>query len=264
MSGSSTAVPDYSAAVEVESAERNKPQGSSEALIAGSTLLAGICIAHIVVLQPYSWPSLVTSVFVWTAVALLVWHSLGCHQHAVFGQANAVTLLRAVSAALLAGFIPIAADITSIGMLWAIAIIATITLCMDGLDGYLARKQGLSSAFGARFDMEVDALLALIITLFLWQSEKLGPWVLGLGLMRYAFLAAAIWLTPLQGELHPSLRRKSICVVQVGALCLMLCPLLSTPQVTVVGLIALLGLSYSFAVDIVWLFRRYGKSVELP
>jgi len=173
-----------------------------------------------------------------------------------------LTLIRAVFATILAGFVPIAADITSLGILWAIAIAATVTLCMDGLDGYLARKKGLSSEFGARFDMETDALLALIITLFLWQSDKLGVWVLGLGLMRYAFLTTAIWLAPLRRDLYPSLRRKTICVVQVGALCLMLLPLLSSFQAAVVGLLALISLTYSFAVDIAWLLRQHGKVVS--
>ena len=81
--------------------------------------------------------------------------------------------------------------------------------------------------------------------------------------MRYAYLTAAIWLAPLRAELYPSLRRKTICVVQVGALCLMLFPLLSSSQATAVGLMALLSLTYSFTVDVLWLFRQHGKKVNL-
>ena len=33
-----------------------------------------------------------------------------------------------------------------------------VALSLDGVDGWLARREGLVSAFGARFDMEVDAL----------------------------------------------------------------------------------------------------------
>lgn len=236
------------------------PRGSIKAIIASGILLWGICITLYATLQPYSWASFLTSILTWSVITCLILRSLRDHPHAVFGQANAVTLMRAISAAVLAGFVPVAADITSLNAMWAIAIAATITLCMDGLDGYLARKHGLSSDFGARFDMETDALLALIITLFLWQSGKVGVWVLSLGLMRYAFLTAAIWLKPLQAELYPSLRRKTLCVVQVGALCLMLCPWLSPFQATVVGLLALSGLAYSFVVDIAWLYKEHGQA----
>ena len=38
-----------------------------------------------------------------------------------------------------------------------------LLLALDGLDGWAARRQGLVSAFGARFDMEVDALLILAL-----------------------------------------------------------------------------------------------------
>lgn len=259
MSGSSATVRRQAAVVD-QFADHPKPHGSAQAITAGSVFLSTSCAALYFLLEPYSLLSLVTTVLTWTLIAYLVWRSLEHHQHSVFGQANAVTLIRAVSTTILAGFVPIAADITSPGILWAIAIAATITLCMDGLDGYLARKKGLSSEFGARFDMETDALLALIITLFLWQSDKLGVWVIGLGLMRYAFLTAAIWLVPLQAELYPSLRRKAICVVQVGALCLMLFPPLSSLQAAMVGLLALISLTYSFGVDIAWLFRQHGTS----
>jgi phosphatidylglycerophosphate synthase len=38
-------------------------------------------------------------------------------------------------------------------------------LALDGLDGWLARRFGLASAYGARFDMEVDGFLILVLAL---------------------------------------------------------------------------------------------------
>ena len=74
--------------------------------------------------------------------------------------------------------------------------------------------------------------------------------------MRYAFLAAAFWVPALNNRLYPSMRRKVVCVIQVGALCLMLCPWLAPWQVSVVGLIAMACLIYSFATDVLWLVNN--------
>ena len=48
----------------------------------------------------------------------------------------------------------------------------------------------MTSAFGARFDMEVDALLIQVLAVLAWQWDKAGPWVLMSGLLRYVFVAA--------------------------------------------------------------------------
>jgi len=220
-------------------------------------------VATLVLLFIFGAPLLAVSLpgvlALWMVIVFGVWHSRTHHPHKHFGSANVVTTFRAATTVIIAAFIPSAEQLSpGIGM-WAIAIAATVTLSMDGLDGYLARKTGLSSDFGARFDMETDALLGLVITLLLWQSTKVGVWVLGLGLMRYAFMLAAIGLPALRAELYPSMRRKVVCVVQVGSLCLMLCPWLSSTHATLLGLLALAGLTYSFATDIHWLFSMDRK-----
>ncbi len=241
------------------------PRGALYSLAGASLGLLSAVVVIYLLHSPFGLSGIFCSLIVWSAIAATVWRSLANHPHKDYGQANLVTTGRAASTALLAGFIPAAAQTSSLVWLWAIAITATLTLCMDGLDGYLARKSGLSSDFGARFDMETDALLALVITLFLWQSHKVGIWVLGLGLMRYGFLAAAHWYTALQAPLYPSFRRKTVCVIQVGALCLMLCPWVSSTQAILVGVTALLTLTYSFTVDVWWLLRQdTGTSAKPP
>ncbi len=250
------------AAISIAPLPSQAPRGALNCLAIASAVLIAALTTLYLQHPSFSLAGVVGSSIVWLVIAAIIWRSLAHHPHSQFGQANMVTTARAVSTALLAGFIPVAEQISSPIWLWVIAITATITLCMDGLDGYLARKTGLSSAFGARFDMETDALLALVITLFLWQSQKLGIWVLGLGVMRYAFLATAHWCAPLRAPLYPSSRRKTVCVIQVGALCLMLCPWLSADQAVVVGTLALLSLSFSFAVDVWWLLRQ--SSVNEP
>ena len=43
---------------------------------------------------------------------------------------------------------------------------------LDGVDGWLARRSGIASAFGARFDMEIDALLILVLAVLAWRSAR--------------------------------------------------------------------------------------------
>lgn len=72
-------------------------------------------------------------------------------------------------------------------------------LALDGVDGWLARTRGESSAFGATLDMETDALGVMVLSLLLWRELDVGPWVLAAGLWRYVY-AAAISLVPSLGE----------------------------------------------------------------
>src|SRR5439155_607224 len=72
---------------------------------------------------------------------------------------------------------------------------STIATVLDGADGWLARRTRMESAFGARFDTEVDALLIQVLAVLAWRWGKAGPWVLVSGLLRYLFLLSG-WLWP--------------------------------------------------------------------
>ena len=102
--------------------------------------------------------------------------------------------------------------------------IASVAAALDGVDGWIARRTRTATAFGARFDMETDALLILVLSALVWKSGKTGPWVLASGLMRYAFVAAATIWPWMQEPLEPSRRRQEVCVVQVVALLVALLP----------------------------------------
>ena len=66
--------------------------------------------------------------------------------------------------------------------------LAVVALVLDGVDGWVARRTGTVSALGARFDMEVDAFLILVLSVYV--AGSVGPWVLAIGAARYAFWAA--------------------------------------------------------------------------
>ncbi|MEM6372909.1 MAG: CDP-alcohol phosphatidyltransferase family protein [Pseudomonadota bacterium] len=173
------------------------------------------------------------------------------YPHAVLGLCNTVTLFRAAAVAFLVGavlFPPVSA--------WVVFCVALLAFALDGVDGWLARRANLVSVFGARFDMETDAGLGAVISVWLLTSGSAGPEILILGFMRYAFVAASLVWPALQSQLPEVFRRKAICVVQIATLILLVFPL--TPQVVAapVGIAAAILLSWSFFVDIVWLARR--------
>ncbi len=95
---------------------------------------------------------------------------------------------------------------------------------LDGVDGWLARRHGIASRFGARFDMEIDALLILALSVLAWRHDKAGAWVIASGMLRYAFVAAGTVAPWLRGALPPSRRRQTICVIQIAALTLVMLP----------------------------------------
>ena len=105
-----------------------------------------------------------------------------------FGAANAVTLARAVLVLLLLACLGVAAT-GALG--WMLVALSVVAAALDGFDGALARGRGEASEFGARFDMETDALLILVLAALVWQHGKAGVWILLAGLLRYLFVAAS-------------------------------------------------------------------------
>jgi phosphatidylglycerophosphate synthase len=174
------------------------------------------------------------------------------HPFARFGPANYVTVVRALLVACVAAFVgerPTAAVAAT-----AVAAASVVTV-LDGVDGWLARTTRMASAFGARFDMEVDALLIMALSVLTWRHGKAGIWVLASGLLRYAFVAAGRVWPWLREPLFPSFRRKAICVVQIAGLLIALAPVVERPWSAIAAAIALVALAYSFLVDTLWLSR---------
>lgn len=171
-----------------------------------------------------------------------------------FGSANAITLGRAAMIAMLGGF---AADppVADAMVWWVAAGIALTAWLLDGLDGFVARRRGLCTAFGARFDMEVDAAFALVLTAMLWRADRAGLWILALGLLRYAFVLAGLLYAPMRRPLPPRQRRRLICALQGAALCLAIVPALPPAVAAVLCAAALTATAVSFALDTMFLMR---------
>jgi len=174
------------------------------------------------------------------------------------GPGNRLTLLRATLVLPLATLAVLPGVFTQQGYWWIVGL-STVALLMDSLDGPLARRTGSESAFGARFDMELDAFLLLVLSALLWQNEKVGSWVLLIGGLRYFFVLGGLLWPPLRAALPPSRRRKVICAVQGIVLVTCLAPVIRPAPASAIAASALLLLVYSFVVDGWWLARRSGS-----
>lgn len=135
--------------------------------------------------------------------------------------------------------------------------LAVVALVLDGVDGAVARRTGTQTDLGARFDMEVDAFLILVLSVAV--ARTLGWWVLAIGAMRYAYVAAG-WLLPwLRGGVPPRYWRKVVAATEGIVLTAALSGLFPTWLSATAVAIALALLVESFGRDVVWLWLNVRK-----
>ena len=104
--------------------------------------------------------------------------------------------------------------------------------------------------------METDAFLILTLSVLVWLGGQAGAWVVASGLMRYVFVGAGWQWSWLRAPLPPSVRRQTVCVVQVVALIVALAPIVRPPLSTAISALGLAILTWSFWVDVGWLSRH--------
>jgi phosphatidylglycerophosphate synthase len=155
----------------------------------------------------------------------------------ILGPANAVTLVRGVLACAVA--VLAAQSLTAPAPVPAMVALATIALLLDAVDGRVARHTRTTSAFGARFDLEVDAFLILVLSVYV--ATTTGWWVLAIGAARYLFVAARLVYPQLRGSAPPRYWCKVVAVLQGVVLTVALADVLPGP-VTVATLLAALAL----------------------
>ena len=169
------------------------------------------------------------------------------------GPADRVTLVRATLACGCAALAADAVDRLPSGS--ALTVLAAVALVLDAVDGRVARRTGTASDLGAKFDMEVDAFLLLVLSVAV--APVAGAWVLASGGARYAFLGAgrlAPWIRT--AALPPRYWRKVVAATQGIVLVLATTRLLPPALVTVALVAALALLAESFGRDVWWLWRR--------
>jgi phosphatidylglycerophosphate synthase len=235
---------------------RNEVLGVQLAILVVLAALALAAQRALSLSELYAWKAVAAFVLGSALVlSLAIRHVLaGC-----FGAANRVTLARGGLVALLFGLV---GDVPAP---WVVVVIAGLALALDGLDGWLARRLRMESDFGARFDMETDALLLVALTVLTWEYGKAGPWILLAGCLRYGFVAAARVLPRLAGPLPASQRRKTSYVIQVIAVIVSLVPWVMSPLSAVIALLGLVLLTLSFSMDVIYLSRdRRAPTAQSP
>jgi phosphatidylglycerophosphate synthase len=217
---------------------------------AGQVALLAI-LARTVGLTPAGWAA---GLAVGGAVAAALAGAMSRSGRDVLGAANRITLARAVViggiAALVAdGFV---GDATGT----AVVALAVPALFLDAFDGWVARRTGTVSPFGARFDMETDALLILVLSIE--GARLLGPWVLAIGAARYLFGAAALLAEWLREATPPRVWGKVIAAIQGIALTVVVAQVLPYAVAIAAVAVALALLAGSFGHQIFWL-RQHGR-----
>ncbi len=170
------------------------------------------------------------------------------------GPAGTVTALRAVLVGGVAALV--LQDLAVPGAVGPapLVVLTVVALALDGIDGLVARRTRTATELGARFDSELDA--ALLAVLSVHVATDLGGWVLAVGAMRYAFVAAG-WALPWLRDPLPARRSaKVVAALQGVALTVASADVLPRAASAAVVAVALAALAWSFGVSVVWLARR--------
>ncbi len=103
-------------------------------------------------------------------LAVCVRLGLGRSGTTTLGPADLVTLVRATLACGVAALV--ADSFVTQPAVAAIVVLSVLALVLDVVDGWVARRTRTSTAFGARFDGEVDAFLILVLSVYVSHSGR--------------------------------------------------------------------------------------------
>jgi len=148
----------------------------------------------------------------------------------LWGPANVLTMIRGALVALLAGFlfVPMPAGPAA----WLPALLFTLSVTLDFVDGWLARRTASQTRLGALLDVEFDALAILLALGLAVHYGHLPLPFLAVGLARYLFVAG-IAVRRRRGlavmELPPSYLRRRLAGFQMGVLAVLLWPIAAPP-----------------------------------
>jgi hypothetical protein len=102
--------------------------------------------------------------------------------------------------------------------------------------------------------MEVDAFLILVLSVYV--SRSMGAWILAIGAMRYAFVAAGWLLRWMRSPLPPRFWRKVVAATQAVVLVFATADVLPRPLTIAALAVALALLVESFGRDSRWLWTH--------
>ena len=220
---------------------------TAQQLAAAAALLAGVLALLVVTVGVGALRVLVAVGAALVAGALVV-RAARRAGATTLGPAGAVTLARGVV---------VMGAVTLVGRADAAAVLvgmAVVALALDAVDGPVARRTATASPLGARLDVEFDAFLLVVLSVHVVLTGG-DPWVLAVGLLRYAFVAAGRVLPWLCGELPVRRSAKVVAALQGVVLIVAAADVLPPVVERVAIAVALAALVWSFGVSVVWLWR---------
>jgi phosphatidylglycerophosphate synthase len=136
------------------------------------------------------------------------------------------------------------------------ALIAFLALCLDGVDGYIARRFNEQNSFGEMFDQDADTLLMLTLSISLYLNKDVPMIVLLIPTYRYLFLISMTKYKWMKCDLPESYYRKISCTLSTFLLIICHSQYIKDISLSYLVLISLFVITFSFAKDILWLYKR--------
>lgn len=216
---------------------------------AAAAIVLAVLLGLLLLTGLLSWRGWVLGMCAGVAGAVLLGRAVTVAGSRRLGPADVVTLGRLLLSSAVCALVldPVPAAASPM----AAAVLALVAIVLDGVDGRVARATGTESDLGARFDMETDAFLILVLSVGV--APVVGSWVLLVGLARYLFVAAS-WVWPWMGRRLPTRYwRKVVAASTAVVLAVAVADLLPRTSVTVAVAIVAALVAESFGRDGVWL-----------
>ena len=135
-------------------------------------------------------------------------------------------------------------------------LLAFISLCFDGIDGYIARILNEKSNFGELFDQDADTFLILILCISLYLNKNVNFLIFFIPFYRYIFILLSMKYAWIKCKLPESYYRKLSCVVTTCLLIGCHSHYIKDMSLDYLVLSSLFVITFSFAKDILWLYNR--------
>lgn len=169
------------------------------------------------------------------------------------GWANEITILRGYLFAILAGFIFLPPPPGVLA--WAPGILYLAAVCMDFLDGYLARVTRMTSVLGSMMDMEWDSLGMLIAVSVGIFSGQIHASYFILAIARFVFIFGIDWRVkkglPVY-TLDESMIRRALAGMQMGFVAVVLLPVFNSTVTQIASIGFMLPSLVHFWRDWLW------------
>lgn len=181
------------------------------------------------------------------------------------GTANRITLVRGLFIGATAGFLAIIPLEAHAGWLYVPAVFYTVAAALDGLDGFVARRQQQTTRLGTELDTALDAFGLLIAPLFAVFTGKLPVVYLLVSAAYYLFQWGIRWRLqhgrPVYA-LPPSQIRRYLAGAQMVLVAFALWPPLPGPVTQWFGIALMIPLLLGFCRDWFHVSGRRGTRQE--